>query len=67
MIRVRYNDGSVGEYKSIKEAQFLISTVLFASNGAIIPEEAVEVMGHTISGVSVERVLNIRLGVVELT
>lgn len=66
MIRVTYNDGSIQEYKTIKEAQFMISTALFASQGQIIPTEAVEVMGVTTGGVSVERVLNIKLGVVEL-
>lgn len=66
MIRVRYNDGTVEEYKSLSDAKFKISTMLFASQGATLPEEAVEVMGVTTGGVSVERVLDIRLGVVEL-
>ena len=66
MIRVRYNDGRVEEYKDLDNAKFMIATQLFASQGYILPEEAVEVMGVTTGGVSVERVLNIRLGVVEL-
>lgn len=67
MVRVSYNDGRVLEYKSINEAQLMIATELFTSNGAVVPEEAVEVMSVAADGVSVERVLNIKMGAVELT
>lgn len=67
MVRITYNNGHVVEYGSIKEAQFMIAAVLFASNGAVVPDEAVEVMCVTESGASLERVLNIRMGAVELT
>jgi hypothetical protein len=66
MIRVRYNDGTEEEYKTIKEAEFIISANLFVSQGQVVPQEVVEVMGATTDGVSVERVLSIKLGALEL-
>lgn len=66
MILVRFNDGSVGEYKSLGQAKFMVATALFGSQGKLLPIEAVEVIGVTTGGVSVERVLNIRIGAVEL-
>jgi hypothetical protein len=66
MIRVRYSNGQVEEYKSAGDAKLMITTILFATHGSILPVEAIEVLGVTTAGVSVEKVLNIRLGVVEL-
>lgn len=67
MIRVWYTDGTVEAYKSIKDAQFEITMKLFCSDGAIIPESAVEEMARLPGGTCVERQLNIKLGIVELT
>lgn len=65
MIRVRYSNYHVVEYKNMDIAKFMITNILFTSNGKILPVEAVEVLGTTMGGVSVERDLKIRLGVVE--
>lgn len=65
MIRVRYSNSDVKEYKDVELANFMALNVLFATQGGIIPTEAVEVMGHTTAGVSVERVLQIKLGVID--
>ena len=46
-------------------AKFMITNILFTSNGHIFPVEAIEVLGVTTGGVSVERDLKIKLGVVE--
>ncbi len=66
MYRVRYSNGYSEEYPSMDEAKFMISSVLFASSGNIVPTEAVEVITLPDQDVEVERVLTIRLGVVEL-
>lgn len=65
MIRIRYSNYHEVEYKSMDHAKFMITNILFTFSGKIFPVEAVEVMGTTVSGVSVERDLKIKLGVVE--
>lgn len=65
MIRVRYSDDHVSEYKNVDIANFFALNTMFSSSGRIIPLEAVEVMGVTSSGATVERLLNIKLGVIE--
>lgn len=66
MIRVRYSNGLQEEYETIGEAKFMITAVLFASSGTIMPKEAIEVIPLPDQGVEVEKVLTIRLGIVEL-
>lgn len=65
MIRIRYSDGNTMEYKDVGLAKFMVLNVLFTSGGNIIPVEAIEVLGHTTGGVSVERDLKIKLGVID--
>lgn len=65
MIRVKYSNGNVSEYSSTELAKFMIINVLFASRGNVYPVEAIEVFGLTTGGVSVEKDLKIKLGVVE--
>jgi hypothetical protein len=66
MIRVRYSDNTVTEHKSVDDANFMILNSLFTSKGKVVPVEAVEVMGITTGGVSVERELNIKAAALEL-
>lgn len=65
MIRIRYSDNSVQEYQTEALAKFMVLDTLFSTGGRIIPLEAIEVMGTTISGVTVERDLKIKLGIIE--
>jgi len=65
MIRVRYSNLEVVEYSDVELANFMAINTLFATHGYIEPIEAVEVMGHTSGGVSVERVLSIKLGFIQ--
>jgi hypothetical protein len=65
MIRVAYSNGSVDEYRTVELAKFMVVTTLFASRGDVVPIHAVEVLGITTGGVSVERDLRIRLGLVQ--
>lgn len=65
MIRITYSDDHVAEYKSLALAKFMVMSVLFASQGEVLPVEAVEVWGTTTHGVTVEKNLKIKLGVVE--
>lgn len=65
MIRVKYSNDYVGEYNSLALAKFMVMSILFASQGEVLPIEATEVWGCTINGVSVEKDLKIKLGVVE--
>ena len=65
MIRVRYSNSEVKEYKDVELANFMALNILFATQGHIMPLEAVEVIGHTTGGVSVERDLKIKLGLIE--
>lgn len=65
MIRIRYSDNSICEYKDVDRAKFMVLNILFMSGGHIVPVEAIEVLGHTTGGVSVERDLKIKLGVIE--
>lgn len=65
MIRIRYSDDSIKEYKSLDVANFMVLNTLFSSGGRVAPIEAVEVMGVTTSGATVERMLKIKLGAIE--
>ena len=65
MIRIRYSDNSVKEYHNEALAKFMVLDTLFSTAGNVIPLEAIEVMGTTIGGVTVERDLKIKLGVIE--
>jgi len=65
MIRIRYSDNNIGEYKNVDVANFMALNTMFSTSGKIIPIEAVEVIGVTTGGVSVERILKIKLGVIE--
>lgn len=65
MIRIIYSNTEIEEYPSVDVARFMASTRLFTSHGQVFPVSAVEVFGHTSSGVVVERDLTIRLGMVE--
>ncbi len=65
MIRIRYSNDEVKEYRTIGLAKFMVINEMFASRGGIIPVEAWEVMGVTTGGVTVERDLAIKLGAVE--
>jgi hypothetical protein len=65
MIRVRYSNDHVAEYSSLALAKFMVMSVLFASRGEVLPVEATEVWGFTTNGVTVEKDLKIRMGVVE--
>jgi len=62
MIRVLYNTNNVEEYPNIGVARLRMMHVLHVSDGMIQPMEAAEVMGVTTGGVSVEMVLNLRVG-----
>ena len=66
MIRILYSNGMVVEYDSAAHARLMVANILFATRGKVLPVEAVEVLGTMPSGEIVERVLNIKLGVVEL-
>ena len=65
MIRIRYSDNSVKEYHDEALAKFMVLDTLFSTGGNVIPLEAIEVIGTTIGGVTVERDLKIKLGVIE--
>lgn len=65
MIRIRYSDNHTHEYKDVDRAKFMVLNILFQSNGHVVPVEAIEVLGVTSHGVSVERDLKIKLGVIE--
>lgn len=65
MIRIRYSDNSVKEYQTEALAKIMVLDTLLSTAGRIIPLEAIEVMGTTIGGVTVERDLKIKLGVIE--
>jgi hypothetical protein len=65
MIRVRYSDGTVKQYKDVETAKFMVATEKFSSQGRIAPVEAADVMGITTGGVSVERELNITAGEIQ--
>jgi hypothetical protein len=65
MIRIRYSDNSVKEYQTEALAKIMVLDTLLSTAGRIIPLEAIEVMGTTISGVTVERDLKIKLGIIE--
>jgi hypothetical protein len=66
MIRILYNNGVVGEYESTHQAKLMVAATLFVTRGKVLPVEAVEVLGTMPSGEIVERVLDIKFGVVEL-
>lgn len=66
MIRILYNNGIEVEYDDAHRARFMVANILFATRGKVLPVEAVEVLGVMPSGEIVEKVLNIKLGVVEL-
>ena len=40
MIRITYSDDHVAEYKSLALAKFMVMSVLFASQGEVLPVEA---------------------------
>lgn len=65
MIRILYCDNSVIEYPSKFVAKYWMMDKLFSTNGRVFPVQAIEVMDTTIAGVSVERDLKIKFGVIE--
>ncbi len=65
MIRIRYSDNSVKEYHTEALAKYMVLDMVFSTGGRVIPLQAIEVLGTTIAGVSVERDLKIRFGVIE--
>jgi hypothetical protein len=65
MIRIRYSNDEIKEYRTANLAKFMIANVLFSSNGTVIPVQAVEIFGITSGGVSVERDLKININVVD--
>jgi hypothetical protein len=65
MIRIRYSDNSVKEYHTEALAKYMVLDTLFSTSGRVIPLQAIEVLSTTIAGVSVERDLKIKFGVIE--
>jgi len=65
MIRIQYSDNSVKEYQSEALAKYMVLDTLFSTGGRVIPLKAIEVMGTTITGVSIERDLKIKFGLIE--
>ncbi len=65
MIRVRYSDGRVEEYKNVETAKLMVVTERFSSQGQVSPIIATDVMGVTTGGVPVERDLNISAGEIQ--
>lgn len=65
MIRVRYSDGTVKEYKDVETARFMVATEQFSSHGQVAPVQAADVMGVTTGGVTVERELNVKAGEIQ--
>ena len=65
MIRVIYSDDVENTYADTSIARFWVINRLFESKGKVIPVEAAEVFGVTAGGITVERELAIKFGVVE--
>lgn len=60
MIRVKFSDKDVQEFPNKGVARLAIMETLHLTAGTIKPVEAVDVMGVTMHGVSVEQPLNLR-------
>lgn len=65
MIRVRYSDGRVEEYKNVETAKLMVMTERFSSRGRVAPVAATDVFGATTEGVSVERDLEVSAGEIQ--
>jgi hypothetical protein len=65
MIRVRYSDGRVEEYKNVEIAKLMVVTERFSSRGEVTPIVAADVMGKTTEGIPVERDLDIVAGEIQ--
>lgn len=63
MVRVKYSNGDEVEYGSLDLARFKASAILVHTSGRIVPLEAVEILGKTSNGYTVEKKLFIKLGV----
>lgn len=65
MIRIIYSDNVENMYSDISIAKFWIVNRLFESKGKVVPISAAEIFGRTTGGITVERKLTIKLGLVQ--